>query len=118
MCRPGHRHRLLTPWYSDQILPFDVTLAGANEYVAMAAARIFGLEILNEGTGHSIDDPSARCRPRSSLTRSSRCRPCPAKPGVFILPQQQSLARKRGVELRCQWLRESSSSPRRSGPAP
>jgi hypothetical protein len=24
-------------WYSDQVLPFDVTLAGANEYGAMAA---------------------------------------------------------------------------------
>lgn len=49
-------NELATPWYSDQILPFDITLAGANEYGAMAAAKIFGLEILNEGTGHSIDD--------------------------------------------------------------
>jgi hypothetical protein len=45
-----------TPWYSDQIMPFDVTLAGANEYGAMCAAKIFGIEILNEGTGVSIDD--------------------------------------------------------------
>ena len=45
-----------TPWYSDQILPFDVTLSGANEYGAMCAAKIFGLEILNEGSGISIDD--------------------------------------------------------------
>jgi hypothetical protein len=52
----GSMNELATPWYSDQILPFDVTLAGANEYGAMAAAKIFGLEILNEGTGHSIDD--------------------------------------------------------------
>jgi hypothetical protein len=52
----GALNELATPWYSDQILPFDVTLAGANEYGAMAAAKIFGLEILNEGTGHSIDD--------------------------------------------------------------
>lgn len=47
---------LATPWYSDQILPFDITLAAANEYGAMAGARIFGVEILNEGTGVSIDD--------------------------------------------------------------
>jgi hypothetical protein len=44
------------PWYSDQVLPFDVTLAGANEYGAMACAKIFGLELLNEGSGISIDD--------------------------------------------------------------
>ena len=47
---------LATPWYSDQILPFDITLAGANEYGAMCAAKIFGVELLNEGTGISIDD--------------------------------------------------------------
>ena len=38
------------------MLPFDVTLSGANEYGAMCAAKIFGLEILNEGMGISIDD--------------------------------------------------------------
>ena len=48
--------KLATPWYSDQILPFDITLAAANEYGAMAGAKIFGVEILNEGTGVSIDD--------------------------------------------------------------
>jgi hypothetical protein len=46
----------VAPWYSDQVLPFDVTLAGANEYGAMACAKIFGIEILNEGSGISIDD--------------------------------------------------------------
>jgi hypothetical protein len=44
------------PWYSDQVLPFDITLAAANEYGAMAATKIFGVEILNEGWGTSIDD--------------------------------------------------------------
>jgi hypothetical protein len=43
-------------FYSDQVLPFDVTLAGADEYGAMACAKIFGVEILNEGSGVSIDD--------------------------------------------------------------
>jgi hypothetical protein len=47
---------LAAPWYSDQALPFDVTLAGNNEYGAATAMRIFGIEILNEGSGHSIDD--------------------------------------------------------------
>jgi hypothetical protein len=45
-----------TPWYSDQILPFDITLSGANEYGAICSAKIFGVEILNEGSGVSIDD--------------------------------------------------------------
>ncbi|MBV9074374.1 MAG: hypothetical protein JOZ10_12125 [Acidobacteria bacterium] len=52
----GGNTQLATPWYSDQILPFDITIAGANEYGACAAAKIFGIEILNEGQGMSIDD--------------------------------------------------------------
>jgi hypothetical protein len=45
-----------TPWFTDQILPFDITIAGANEYGAAASAKLFGVEILNEGFGTSIDD--------------------------------------------------------------
>jgi len=44
------------PWFSDQIPPFDITLAAANEYGAAATMRIYGVEILNEGSGVSIDD--------------------------------------------------------------
>ena len=47
---------LKTSWFSDQVLPFDVTLAAANEYGALAIMRIYGCEILNEGYGVSIDD--------------------------------------------------------------
>lgn len=47
---------LALPSYSDQVLPFNVTLAGANEYGAMTAAKILGVEILNEGSGISVDD--------------------------------------------------------------
>ena len=43
-------------WYSDQILPFDITLAGTNEMGAASTMKIFGVEILNEGSGVSIDD--------------------------------------------------------------
>jgi hypothetical protein len=39
-------NELATPWYADQILPFDITLAGANEYGAMASAKIFGVGML------------------------------------------------------------------------
>jgi hypothetical protein len=46
--------QLAKPWYSDQILPFDITLAGASELGAATAMKIFGVEILNEGSGVSI----------------------------------------------------------------
>jgi hypothetical protein len=44
------------PWFADQIPPFDVTLAAANEYGSLAVMRVFGIELLNEGYGVSIDD--------------------------------------------------------------
>jgi hypothetical protein len=44
------------PWFADQILPFDITIAAANEYGTAASAKLFGVEILNEGFGTSIDD--------------------------------------------------------------
>lgn len=49
-------YSLAAPWYSDQILPFDIVLAGTNEYGAATAMKIYGVEILNEGSGVSIDD--------------------------------------------------------------
>ncbi len=45
----GSFKEIATPWYSDQILPFDITLAAANEYGSAAAAKLYGVEILNEG---------------------------------------------------------------------
>lgn len=56
MSSVGGLAELATPWYSDQILPFDITLAASNEYGAMAGLKIMGVEVLNEGTGVSIDD--------------------------------------------------------------
>ena len=41
--------------YADELPPFDVTISFANEYGRKAMLQIFGLEILNEGTGYSID---------------------------------------------------------------
>ncbi|MGB8845601.1 MAG: hypothetical protein WCC73_07955 [Terracidiphilus sp.] len=46
--------QLAKPWYSDQILPFDITLAGASELGAATAMKIYGVEILNEGSGVAI----------------------------------------------------------------
>lgn len=52
----GSDQELASAWYADQIPPFDITLAAANEYGALAVMRIFGVELLNEGYGVSIDD--------------------------------------------------------------
>jgi hypothetical protein len=64
------------PWYSDQILPFDITVAAANEYGAAASAKLFGVEILNEGFGSSVDDSVLEMQATPlSPARSPRCRP-------------------------------------------
>lgn len=45
-----------TPTYVDQVTPFDISIVAANEYGKTAMMRIYGCEILNEGSGFSIDD--------------------------------------------------------------
>ena len=42
--------------YVDQLPPFDIVIVAANEYGKAATMRIYGVEILNEGSGFSIDD--------------------------------------------------------------
>ena len=44
------------PGYVDQILPFDISIVAVNEYGRAAQMTIYGCEILNEGSGFSIDD--------------------------------------------------------------
>lgn len=48
--------RTAFPYYADQIPPFDVALTFANEYGQAAVRSIYGVEILNEGSGASMDD--------------------------------------------------------------
>jgi hypothetical protein len=43
------------PVYADEILPFDITITMANEYGQRAVLVIYGVELLNEGSGYSID---------------------------------------------------------------
>lgn len=44
------------PKYSDEIPPFDITINFLNEYGQSAVMTLYGVEILNEGMGMSIDD--------------------------------------------------------------
>lgn len=45
-----------TAWYPDQIPPFSIVLNAINEYGHRASMAIHGVEILNQGSGISIDD--------------------------------------------------------------
>ena len=47
------------PVYADELLPFDITISCANEYGNRAVTVIYGVEILNEGVGFSIDSPTS-----------------------------------------------------------
>lgn len=49
-------YTVASAWYVDQLPPFDIVLVAANEYGSAATMRIYGVEILNEGTGMSVDD--------------------------------------------------------------
>ena len=44
------------PYYADQIPPFDVTITFANEMGQAAVRAIYGVELINEGSGVSMDD--------------------------------------------------------------
>lgn len=43
-------------WYADQLPPFDLVISASNEYGHAAQMDIIGIEILNTGTGFSVDD--------------------------------------------------------------
>jgi hypothetical protein len=47
---------LARPIYHDQVLPFEVVITAVNEYGANSVMKIHGVEILNCGSGMSIDD--------------------------------------------------------------
>jgi hypothetical protein len=52
----GQNYEVAPVYYVDQILPFDIAIIAANEYGQSAQMRLYGCEILNEGSGFSIDD--------------------------------------------------------------
>jgi len=47
---------LARPIYHDQILPFEIVITAASEYGNNASMKIHGVEIMNCGSGMSIDD--------------------------------------------------------------
>lgn len=53
---PGNWAKPMAPKYSDEIPPFDVTVNFLNEYGQSSKMTIYGVEILNEGMGLSVDD--------------------------------------------------------------
>jgi hypothetical protein len=76
---------LATPSYSDQVLPFNVTLTGANEYGAMTCGKILGIEILNEVGLFILPDHKSLAHPRgeAACPRHTPCTParvCRAEP--------------------------------------
>lgn len=42
--------------YHDQVLPFEIVITAANEYGNNAFMKIHGVEIINMGSGMSVDD--------------------------------------------------------------
>lgn len=53
---PGSERELKSAWYSDQLPPFDVNISAANEMGGVSKKSILGVELMNEGSGFSIDD--------------------------------------------------------------
>jgi hypothetical protein len=53
---PDNLTDFFVPEYADQLMPFNVTITLANEYGQRAGMEIYGVQILNEGSGFSVDD--------------------------------------------------------------
>lgn len=45
-----------TPEYADQLMPFNITVTMANEYGSRSGMEIYGVQLLGEESGFSIDD--------------------------------------------------------------
>ena len=105
---------LSVAWYSDQVLPFDVTLAFTNEYGSAAACKIYAIELLNEGYGISIDDAVSEMQatfvargisPLQSVgqvaaVQFAKRMFCSLQPGFFLFSRTIPLARATRPETR------------------
>ncbi|MBU5262122.1 hypothetical protein [Bacillus atrophaeus] len=45
-----------TPEYADQLMPFNVSISMANEFGQRAGMELYGIQLLNEASGFSVDD--------------------------------------------------------------
>ena len=45
-----------TPEYAEQLMPFNVTISMANEFGQRAGMELYGIQLLNEASGFSVDD--------------------------------------------------------------
>jgi hypothetical protein len=45
-----------TPEYADQLMPFNISISMANEAGQRAGMEIYGIQLLNEASGFSVDD--------------------------------------------------------------
>jgi len=45
-----------TPEYADQLMPFNVSILMANEFGSRSGMEIYGVQLLNEQSGFSVDD--------------------------------------------------------------
>jgi hypothetical protein len=44
------------PEYADQLMPFNIAITGANEFGQRMGMELYGIQILNSGSGFSVDD--------------------------------------------------------------
>lgn len=51
-----HSKEELDAWYTDQLLPFNIDIIAANERGNGMKKMVVGCEVLNEGSGVSVDD--------------------------------------------------------------
>lgn len=47
---------MFVPEYADQLMPFNITISMANEYGQRAGMELYGIQLLNEASGFSVDD--------------------------------------------------------------
>jgi hypothetical protein len=47
---------MFVPEYADQLMPFNITISMANENGQRAGMEIYGITLLNEASGFSVDD--------------------------------------------------------------
>lgn len=53
---PDNLTDFFVPEYADQLMPFNISIVMANEFGQRAGMEIYGVQLLNEGSGFSVDD--------------------------------------------------------------